>query len=64
MSYDFGSPIMVDLRLLKLCNIDSSRLCEPIGLKNIVLRPVEVEIINVHVFTHQPGVVYYVLHIG
>jgi len=43
---------MVDLRVLKSCNIDRRHLCEPIGVKKIVLCALEVEIINVHVFTH------------
>ena len=29
----------------------------------MVLCALEVKIINVHVFTHPPGLVYYVLHI-
>jgi hypothetical protein len=31
--------------------------------KNITLCALEVEIINVHVFTHQPGLIHQVLHI-
>ena len=62
-SYDLEAPTKVDLRVLKLCHMDRGHLYEPIGIKNITLCALEVEIINVHVFTHYPGLVHQVLHI-
>ena len=44
------------------CYIDRQRLCKRNGVKVIVLCGLQVEIINIHVFTHYPGLVHHVLH--
>ena len=49
--------------MLQFCHIDRGNLYELSGIKIIALGALEVEIINVQVFTHQPGLVYSVLHI-
>ena len=43
--------------------MDRDRLYECNGAKIIVLSALQVEIINIHVFTHHPGLVHQVLHI-
>jgi hypothetical protein len=62
-SYYICAVIMVDLIAIIHSYMDRGRLCEPNGIKIIVLRALQVEIINGHVFTHRPGLVYYILHI-
>ena len=42
--------------------VDRQRLYEHNGVKTIVLCGLQVEIINIHVFTHHPGLVHHVLH--
>ena len=42
--------------------VDRQRLYECNGVKIIVLCGLQVEIINIHVFTHHPGLVHHVLH--
>ena len=54
---------MVGPMVIIHCYMDRGRLYELNGIKIIVLCALEVETINVHVFTHPPGLVYYVLHI-
>ena len=49
--------------VLQYYHIDIGHLYELNGIKIIALCALEVEIINVQVFTHQPGLVYSVLHI-
>ena len=61
-SYDLEAATRVEIRVPNSCHINSGRLYEPNDVENIVLCALEVEIINVHVFTHPPGLVYYVLH--
>ena len=53
----------VEIILLEICHISRGHLYEPNYIKNIPLCAPEVEKISVHVFTHQPGLVYYILHI-
>jgi hypothetical protein len=43
---------------MQLCHMDRGRLYEPIDVKIIALCALEVEIINMHVSTHQPALVY------
>ena len=62
-SDDFGAPARVELRDVRLCHTNGGHLCEPGGVKIIVLGALEVKIINVHVFACQLGPIYYVLHI-
>jgi len=62
-SYDLEAATRVEIRVLNSCHINSGRLYEHNNVKNMVLCALEVKIINVHVFTHPPGLVYYVLHI-
>jgi hypothetical protein len=57
-----GAATRVDLRVIINCYIDRGHLGELNGVKNIVLSGLEVAIINVQVFAHQPCIVYYVLH--
>jgi len=57
-----GAATRVDLRVMIHCYIDRGRLGELNGVKNIVLSDLEVAIINVHVFAHQPSIVHYILH--
>jgi hypothetical protein len=56
--YDFEAATRVEFRFLYLFHIDRGYLYEPSGIKIIVLCSLEVEIINVHVFTRQPALVY------
>ena len=62
-SYDFETATRVDIIVLKCCHLDRGRLYERSGIKIIALCALEVKIINVQVFTYQPGLVYSVLHI-
>ena len=48
----------VALRPVGHCYIDRGRLYELIGVKNMFPCALEVEIINEHVFAHQPGLVH------
>ena len=58
-SYDFGAPAMVQLRVIRPRYIDRGRLYELNGAKIIVLGGLEVEIINIYVFTSTGHLVYY-----
>jgi hypothetical protein len=62
-SYDFEAATRVEILVLQCSHIDRGHLYEPIGIRIIVLCALDVEIINVHVFTCQPSLVYYILHI-
>ena len=44
---------MSEPRVITHCYMDRRRLYEFIGVKNILLRALEVEILNVYVFTHK-----------
>ena len=44
---------MNDPRVMTHCYMDRRRLYELISVKNILVRALEVEILNVHVFTHK-----------
>lgn len=48
----------VVFRVIIHCYMDRGRLYELNGTKNIVLGALEGEIINAHVFTPQPGLIY------
>lgn len=62
-SYDLEAATRIEIWVLQCCHTDRRRVYEPCGVKNIVLCVVEVTIIDVHVFTHQLGLFYYVLHV-
>jgi len=49
---------MVGLRVILHCYTDRGCLCELNGVKINVLCALQVEILNVHVFTHPQGLVY------
>ena len=51
------------LRVIIYCYMDGDHLYEHNGVKIIILGALQVEIINIHVFTHHPGLVHPVLHI-
>ena len=53
--YSLWEVTEVALRVIGPCYIDIGHLYELNGVKIIVLCALKVEIINVHVFTHQPG---------
>jgi hypothetical protein len=63
LSYNSWAVGRVYLRVIKFHYIDRARFYELNGAKIIILGGLDVEIINVHVFAHEPGLVYYVLHI-
>ena len=53
-----GAVSRVDLRVIIHHYIDRGHLCELNSVKIIVSSGLEVAIINVHVFAHQPDIVY------
>ena len=49
---------MVGLRVILHYYMDRRCLCELNGVEKFVLGALQVEILNVHVFTHTQGLVY------
>ena len=54
-SYHFWVVTLVRLMAIIHCYMDSGHLYKLNGVKKFVLCALEVDIINVHVFTRQPG---------
>jgi len=57
-SYHFWAVTMNELSIIMHCYMDRGCMYERNGVKKIVLCGLQVEIINIHVFTHHPGLVY------